>query len=160
VNLLDKHTIKTAIVPVDLNTAANTGARISLAPGDRVGVLIHLGASLTGANVVVALKQHDAASAGNSKALEVARPYFKKTSAATHFTKVDVDTATDEYDLSTDFDTLGGLIYFEVESQDLDVSGGFTHFSVDVEDAAVAKVGSASYIVSDLRSGPGYSVDV
>lgn len=153
--LLEKQNVKSAIVPVDLDVA-QTGARISLAKGNRVAVIINVGAS-TAAVLEVTLKQHTAASAGTTKDLEVALPYYYKTAAQTVFTKVDVETATAEFDLSTLFASAAGTIVFEVEAQDLDVNGGFTHFSVDIADTTAAKLGSAVYVLSECRNLPAYT---
>jgi hypothetical protein len=158
---LDKHTIKQAFAPVDLNTAAVTGNRISLAKGQKVTVVIELADSLTGGAVDITLKQHDAASAGNTKVLAVDRPYFKKVGAATSFTKVEATgTAASNFVLSADFDTDPGNIVFEIESQDLDISNGYNHFSVDLADGAVSRIASAIYILSECRNVPAYAVEV
>lgn len=157
---LDEQAVKPAFDPADLNTAAITGNRISLAKGDRVAVILTLGDSLTGGVVSVTLRQHTAASAGTSKDLSVQLPYFKKIGAATKFTKVEPTVAAANYVLSADYDTEPGQVVFEVEAQDLDVNNGFTHFSIDLADAGVARNASAIYVLSEIKQGLGSEIDV
>jgi hypothetical protein len=156
----DLHTVKPAFYPVDLNAAAITGERIGLINGQKVTVIVTLADSLTGGAVDITLKQHTAASAGSSKVLSVARPYYTKVGAATKFTKVEPTVAASNYVFSSAFDTDPGQIAFEIESQDLDRDNAYTHFSIDLADGAVARIASAIYILSEVRSGPAYDIDV
>jgi hypothetical protein len=157
---LDTHTIKQAFAPVDLNTAAITGARIGLANGQKVTVILELADSLTGGAVVVTLRQHTAASGGSSADLSVDRPYYTKAAAETKFTKVVPSSAAAAYDLSATYDTEPGQVVFEIESQDLNRDSSYTHFSIDLADGAVARIASAIYVLSECRSNPAYSIDV
>lgn len=154
--LLEEYNAKQAFLPVDLNTAAVSGARISLAKHLRVAVVLNLGTS-TAALLQVTLKQHNAASAGTTKDLVVANPYFYKAGAATTFTKVEPSSAVALYDLSSVFAADSGLLVFEVLAEDLDVQGGFSFFSVEVADSTAAKLGSGVYIARDSRFEPGYA---
>jgi hypothetical protein len=156
---MEQHNIKPVSVPVDMNTAAITGARIGLAKADRVAVVCHMGDS-TGATVEFTLKQHNAASAGTSKNLSVANAYYHKVAAATVFTKVQPTVAAAAYDLSSLFAADEGVVVFEVRGEDLDVDGGFAWFSVDVADSVAAKILSAVYVMSDCRSLPAYSESI
>lgn len=153
--LLEQVNLKQAFLPVDLNTAAVTGNRVSMAGAKKLAIVISLGDSV-GATVEFALKQHTAGSGGSSKALSVINPYFTKAGAATEFTKVEQDAAEDTYDLSADFAAQEGVVVFEVLAEDLDVNNGYTHVSVDVTDSAAAKVGAGVYVLSDLNHQPAY----
>jgi len=111
--LMEKANMKQVVLPVDLNTAAVTGARVSMKGCKRVAFLVDMGDS-TGATVQCTLRQHDAASAGSSKDLSVANPYFKKAGTATKFTKVEPTVAAAMFDISADFAAQEGLAVFEV----------------------------------------------
>jgi hypothetical protein len=154
--LLEEKNIKKVMDPVDLNTAAITGARISLAKGDKVAVLLAMGASV-GATVQVTLNQHTAASGGTSKVLTVANPYFHKAGAATEFTKVEPSAAS-MFDISSVFAANAGVVVFEISGDQLDTDNGYAHFSVDIADSGAAKIGAACYIMSDCRHKPAYAV--
>lgn len=87
--LLEHAGLKQVAEPADLNAAAVTGARIKLSEGYKCAVALSFGDS-TGAVVDVSFQQHDAASAGNSKAVNIQTNYYHKAGAATSFTKVEV----------------------------------------------------------------------
>lgn len=154
--LLEKQSIKLAHLPVDLNTAAITGARISLAKGDRVAVVVQMGTS-TAATVQVTLRQHNAATSGTSKNLSVDNPYYHKAAAATVFTKVEPTSAAAVYDVSSIFAADSGILVLEVLAEQLDVDGGFAWFSVDIADSGAAKLASTAYVLSNVRYMPAYS---
>lgn len=150
--LLESKTLRTALVPVDFNTGANTGIRIPMANAKRITFIAIMGTS-TAAVATFNLLQMDAASSGNSKALSVANPYYyKHGSAASLFTKVVPASATDSYDLSTQFAADGGIAVFEVLAEDLDVENGFAWVSLSALDSTAAKLGAILAVVdSDFK---------
>jgi hypothetical protein len=155
--LMEKINIKPVNVPVDMNTAAITRARIKLDKGNRLSVHCHMGDS-TAAVVQFTLRQHNAASSGTSKDLSVDRPYFHKKAALTTFTKVEPTVAAALKDVSSIFADDEGILVLEVLAEDLDVNGGYYWASVDVADSTAAKLLSAVYIVHEAYDGPAYSV--
>lgn len=160
--LLEKMNLKSVVVPVDLATAAITGGRIGLRSGDRVTLLLLIGASSSGGVIDITLQQHNAASAGTSKALTIKNPYYVKAGAATRFTKVDAAAVpVSNLVLSTTFDTASGIVAIEVLGEDLDTNGGFGFVSVNLLDAgASAKPGAVLAIAGGLSNLPGYSQDI
>lgn len=158
--LMEKANLKQGFLPVDLNTAANTGARISLDKADRCSIILLLGDSTSATAVTLTLKQHNAATSGTSKALSVANPYYHKVGAATKFTKVTPTVASDVIDATTLFANDEGILVAEVCGEDLDVSNGFNHISADVEDAGAAKIGALLYMLHDCRYLPPYGLDI
>src|ERR1043165_2758258 len=107
--LMEKVNIKPVNVPVDMNSAAITGARIKMNTGDRVAIVCHMGDS-SGAAVTFSLQQHDAAESGNSKALSILNPYYHKKAALTVFTKVEPTVAASSYDLASIFASDEGVV--------------------------------------------------
>lgn len=159
-NLMERANIKQIIAPADLAAGANTGARLSMKNALRVSIILSMGASTTGDTPTLAFKQHDAASAGNSKALAIGQSYYVKNGAETKFTKTAVDTKTDSFVLTSDLTADGGIAVFEVLAEDLDRDNGFTHISVDMPDAgANAKIGEVLAIVYSKNS-PAYDLDI
>lgn len=145
--LLEAKTLRTALVPVDLNAGANTGIRIPMANAKRIAFVAIMGAS-TAAVVTLNLLQHDAASSGNSKALSIANPYYHKHgSGASKFTKVVPGAAADTYDLAALFAADGGIVVFEVLAEDLDVENGYAWVSLSALDSTAAKVGTFLAVV-------------
>lgn len=154
--LLEKMNVKKFADPVDGSTANVVGGRVDMSKQTRVCFLLLVGAGA--GTVVLNLKQHNAASAGTTKALSVANLYYHKVAAATSFTKVEPTVASDIVDVSAAFAANSGLLAVEVLQEDLDVNGGFTHFSVELVDTgAVAKLVSGLYLCHDVKAMPAYA---
>lgn len=152
----EKYNVALGLVPVDLNTAANTGLRISMKDHKRVTFIVAM-ADSTAAATDFTLKQHDAASAGNSKNLSVMNPYFKKvhTGSAVVTTKVAPTVAAHNY-VPTDFDSDPGIIIFEVLAEDLDVANDYAWVSLDIADAGAAKIGTI-IAIAEPKYAPAYA---
>lgn len=145
--------IGTAFAPVDTQTAAITGKRISLqnATGCTIVVVKAVGAGTD--KPVFTLKQHTAASAGTSADLAAISYYYVKKEAVLDndesWTKVAQTLAATV--TTPDADAQLQAIYaFEVDAADL--ASGYTHISLDVADtgAAGAQLGAAIYLLHDL----------
>lgn len=146
-----------AEAPVDMNTAAITGARTKIAKGDRLAFVVNMGGS-TAALVQMTLRQHNAASSGTSKDLSVANPYYKKVGAATSFTKVEPTSAAALYDLSSDFAGAAGMVVLEVLAEDLDINNGYAWVSLDMADSTAAKLVSVVHVLGKVKEKPAYSI--
>lgn len=154
--LMELVNAKMGITPVDLNTAANPGARISLEKGDRVTCIILLADGTSALDLTVSINQHDAASAGNTKACSQANPYYHKVDTATVFTKVVPVAAAGTVDLTALFANDPGIAVLEVCAEDLDVNNGYKYVSFSLPDAGAAKLGAALLILNDCRYLPPY----
>jgi hypothetical protein len=154
--LMEKAVVKSVVGPVDLNTAAVTGARVSMKNAKRVAFVANLGAGSSTAAHVFTLRQHDAAAAGNSKDLSVANPYFHKIGAATSFTKVTPGSAAAAYDLHSILADSASMVVFEVLAEDLDRDNGYAWVSVDTADSGGAQIGSIVAHVDHMLA-PSYS---
>lgn len=157
--LMFEYNMKLAHDPVDMNTAAITGARISMAAGSRLAIVCQMGDSVA-ALVQFTLKQHTLAAGGTTKNLSVDNVYYKKVGAATTFTKVEPTVAAALYDLSADFAAEPGIVVFEVLADQLDTNGGFDFVSVDVADSGAAKILSTMYVVQEAHFMPASEVAV
>ena len=143
--LAEEKGLKTGILPQSVTGSTVSGARISLKNLDRVAVAITV-ADAASAALTATLRQHDAASSGNSKDLSVDNKYYHKSAAETAFTKVEPSAAAAEYDLFALVGEDEGLVILEVLAEDLDVNNGFDHFSVNVAGDATARVVGALYV--------------
>lgn len=140
--LMERSVVKGVVGPVDLNTAAVTGARVNMKNAKRIAFVCHLGAGSSTTTHTFTLRQHDAASAGNSKDLSVSNPYFHKIGAATSFTKVQPGSAAAAYDLHSILADSASIVAFEVLAEDLDVANDYAWASVDTADSGGAQLGS------------------
>lgn len=150
--------LKIGVLPADLNTSGATGERVFLKEGKRLAIVVQMGDS-TGATAEFTLRQHDAATSGNSKDLSIDNPYFHKAGAATSFTKVEPSAAAATYDLSSIFAAEEGIVVFEVVEDQLDVENGFGYVSVNITDPAAAKVMGVLYVM-EMENKPAYSIDL
>lgn len=153
--LLEKAVVKSVAGPVDLNTAAVTGGRVSMKNAKRIAFVLSVAAGTSTTTHQFTLRQHDAASAGNSKDLSVDNPYFHKIGAATSFTKVSPDSAAALYDLHSILADSASIVVFEVLAEQLDIANGYTHVSLDIADSGGAQLGHCLAVV-DAEFLPAY----
>lgn len=155
--LMEKATIK-AGVPYDADVVLGAPIRVKMSKGDRLAIILNMGDSVA-AVVDATLKQHNAASAGTSKDLSIANPYYKKAGTATVFTKVEPSSASANYVLTPDFAAQEGQVVFEVLSEDLDMNNGFAWVSIVLADTTAPKLVSVLHVAHKLRETPGYAID-
>ena len=153
--LMEKANAKVIIGPVDLNTAAVTGARFPVNGYNRISFLIAVAAGTTILSRTFTLRQHNAASSGTSKDLSGTNPYYHKVNAAAVFTKVEPTVAAAAYDFLTLVGDNKALIVLEVLAEDLDVNGDFNYVSVDSADSGAASLGMV-LAVGHADSKPAY----
>lgn len=154
---LETQNVKVGIEPQS-GLGALTGARIGMSKSEKVAVVLAVGATAA-ADVNITFKQHDAATAGNSKDLEIDNKYFVKAGTATKFTQVEPTAKAATFEL-TDLDGVAGLAVFEVRAADLDLANGYSHMSVNTGAAGVAKIVSVNYIQDNVYKLPGYSEEI
>jgi hypothetical protein len=152
--LLEKAILKTGIAPVDLNTGANTGARVDMKNLKRCSFVAILAAGTTTTTHGFTLKQHDAASAGNSFDLSVDNPYFHKIGAATKFTKVEPSSAAAAYDLHALLSDSASIVVFEVLGEQL--RSDCRWVSMDIADAGGSQLG-VCVALGGTEFNPGYN---
>lgn len=143
--------------PIDLDAAGLTGTRINLAKAERIGILVSVANAAD--DVVVSLLQHDAETAGNSKALSlpIESVYYVKAGAATLFTKKELAAAASTI-TETDLNGAAGLLLIEVKAEHLDVNNNFAWVSANIAATTglLARLGDMTYLLHDLKSLPGY----
>ena len=152
---MEKATVKAVIGPVDFNTAANTGERIDMRMFKRVTFVCVLAAGTTPDSHTFTLRQHDAASSGNSADLVSDNPYFHKVNAATSFTKVVPGSAAAAKDIDTVVGDTKFIAVFEVRQEEL--TDGYRWVSVDATDSGGAQLGCVIAICHEAVSKPAYS---
>lgn len=134
------------------------GDRIELKELKRVAIVVQVAAAASGV-LSLDIKQHDAAAAGNSKALAISNPIFHKVAAATSFTKVEPVAASAVVDVFALAGADKAIVVIEVLQEDLDVNGDFNHISVDVVGDATARIVAVAY-VGDAEFCPAYALSL
>lgn len=143
-----------AWAPVDTQSGATTGKRISLQNAGGCTILVAKGAGTAGDDPAFTLKQHTAYTGGTSADLDVISYYYVKQETA-----LDNDESWSKVTQTADAQVTGNgtsaesqaLYVFEVDAAQL--SDGYTHISLDLADtgAAGAQLASAVYILHDLH---------
>jgi hypothetical protein len=142
-----------AWAPVDSQSGAVTGKRLSLQKATGVTILVNKAAGTANDDPVFTLKQHTAYTGGTSADLAVIDHYYVKQETALDndesWTKVTQSAAATVTGNSTSAESQC-LYAFEVGADQL--SDGYTHVSLDLADtgSAGAQLASAVYIVHDL----------
>lgn len=145
--------IGSAFTPVDFNTSdAATGHRIHMRNYDAVALVLYKGAGTAGADPVITVQEHTAASAGTSQSLAVVDEYFYKAE-----TTLDGDEtwtrATQSAAATASVDTWAEvelLAVVEVEAASL--SAGFEWVSFNIAaTVANAQLVSGLYIMHGLK---------
>lgn len=142
------------ITPVDLATAANTGARINM---ENYGKMTFVGYFATGTAAeapTMTLQEHTAKTGGTSADLAVIDTYYQKEEATldgdeawTAVTQTAAATVTD-----ADWDDANEvLVAFTVDADEL--SDGYEWLSVNIADTGTAQVGTVFAIATELRVG-------
>ena len=156
--LAEQKGLKLASAPVSLTGTPVQGERVSLKEHKRVAVVLQFAASAA-AVLEVTLRQHDAASAGNSKDLLVANKWHHKVGAATSFTQLEPSVAAAVYDLVAIVGNNAATVVLEVLQEDLDVNGDFDHVSVVLEGDATARLSAAVYVL-DSEYKPAHALEL
>jgi hypothetical protein len=155
--LMEQAIVKAIIGPVDLNTGANAGERFDMQKFKRVTFIAVLAAGTTPSSHTFSFQKHDAASAGNSAALEISNPYYHKLNAATEFTKVEVTTAASSFDLDALVGDNKAIVVFEVLAEDVDANTANRWVSMDLTDSGGAQLGCVIAIGHNATEAPAYS---
>ena len=134
-----------------------TGARVKIAGARRVAFIVNVGAGTSTTAHSFALKQHDAATAGNSYDLNSDNPIYHKINAATEFTRLNVDTAVATNALHTQIGQSVAVVIFEVLPEQL--RSDCKWVSLDVVSTAGTQVGNVLALV-DTDFDPAYAQTV
>lgn len=145
--------IGSAFTPVDFNTSdAATGHRIHMRNYDAITMVLFKGAGTAGADPVITVQEHNAASAGTSQSLAVIDEYFYKAETTldgdeTWTRATQTAAATASVDTWAEVELIAAV---EVDSQQL--SAGFEWISFNIAaTVANAQLVSGLYIMHGLK---------
>lgn len=129
-------------------------ARISLSQFIRIAFKLRLEVGIA-TTLVATIRQHDAASGGNSKDLISNLPYYYKADTDTEFTKVEADAVAAKS--VTALDTVAGHLVLGVDPSDLDATADFSWVSVVIAAPGAARDVAADYLC-EANDQPAHSV--
>lgn len=148
--------ISAGIIPVDSQTAAMTGKRVSLKNAGAISIVVFKAVGTANDDPVVTLKQHTAASSGTSANLAVIDHYYLKDAALlagtetwTKITQAAAATITDPGGAGTSAEHQQILV---IPVRGVQLSDGYGYVSLDIADtgAAGAQLISCLYILHEL----------
>lgn len=145
--------LSTGFTPVDMQTATNTGKRVSLRHADGVDIVLFKGAGTAGQDPVITLNEHDASTGGTSQVLAALTKRYQKQETTLDgdetWSKVTQAAASTMTLDGTSAET-EGIYVIPLEAADL--SDGFDYISVDVADVGGnAQLGCVLYVLRDLN---------
>jgi hypothetical protein len=148
--------IGAGIVPVDLNTGANTGYRISMEDCDGITFVIYCGVGTAGSDLPCDLQQYTASTGGTTADLDIITDYYHKTELAldndetwTLVTQTAASEITDIGGAGTSAE-LQQIFVVEVTADQL--ADGYTHLGMNIAQPGASKIGCCLYIKWGLHS--------
>lgn len=136
----------------DANGGAES-ARVHLQKSNAVAIVVELAAG-TGTTFSMTLRQHDAASGGNSADLISSVPVYHKAAADNKFTRLDVSAATNAI---SSLDTSAGTVIVQVYQDDL--ADDYEYISLVLADPGAARIVSVDYML-DTKNKPAYAIEL
>lgn len=148
--------ISAGITPVDSQTAAMTGKRVSLRNAAGCTIVVFKAAGTANDDPVLDLQQHTASTGGTTADLDIIDHYYIKQETTLDgdetWTKV-TQTAASEVTLNATSAETEMIVVIEVDGTEL--SDGYDYISLDIADtgAAGAQLISCLYLLRDLTVG-------
>lgn len=147
----------------DLVSGAMAGDRVNMALFEQCTIMVQKSDGTSGQDPVITVQQHDAASGGNSKALNFDE-YYVASHASDLTANLDAFTKSDN---SADEQiTLDGeteyLVLIPIRAEMLDVDNGYQFVNVGISDpgATGSSYAAAFYLLGNPRYLPAYEQDV
>lgn len=142
------------IAPINLNTGANTGKRISMADCSGITFVVFAGVGTAASDLAVDLQEHTAYTGGTTQDLDIITDYFIKDELALDNDESWVKTSQAA---ASEIADVGGtgvsaedqqIVVIEVGADQL--SNGYTHVSLNIPQPGATKLGCVLYIKHDL----------
>lgn len=146
--------IVSAIVPVDLQTAANNGDWVSLKKYGRCTIVFFKAAGTAGDDPVLTVRQATAVDGSDAKELNFTRVDYKRgtLTAVGEFstaTQAAANTYTDTASAEAQ-----GIFVIDIKAEDLDQANGFDCVQFQIPDVGTnAQIGCALYLLWQPRYG-------
>lgn len=143
--------------PVDMQTGANTGKRISMRAGASLAIVVVKAVGTSGDNPVLTLQQHTAYTGGTSANLAAIDHYYLKTATTPGLVGSETWSRIAQTAAATISDPGGAttsgasaqIIVIPVHGAAL--SDGYTHVSLNIADTGTnAQLGTVLYLMHDL----------
>jgi hypothetical protein len=144
-----------AIVPVNLNTGANTGSRVHMKDCRAVSIVVFASTGTAGSDLQVDVQESNAATGGTIQDLDVVTKYYTKdastlTSSST-WAEVSQAAASEVTDVGGAGTSAENQQIAVIEVRAEQLSDGFEWLSVNMPQPGATKLGCAFYIRHGLE---------
>ena len=152
-HFLEKNQVVAAIIPVDLQSAANNGDWVSLKGYGRVAAILYMAAGTAGDDPVFTLRQATDVSGTGAKALNFTRIDSKVGTQTgigqfTTTTQAAANTYTDAVSAEAQ-----AIMVVDIKAEDLDIDNGFDCVQLQIPDVGSnAQLGCALYVLHEPRN--------
>ncbi|WP_289296237.1 hypothetical protein [uncultured Reyranella sp.] len=152
-HFLEKNQVVAAIIPVDLQSAANNGDWVSLKGYGRVAAILYKAAGTAGDDPVFTLRQATDVSGTGAKALNFTRIDSKVGTQTgigqfTTTTQAAANTYTDAVSAEAQ-----AIMVVDIKAEDLDIDNGFDCVQLQIPDVGSnAQLGCALYVLHEPRN--------
>lgn len=154
--LMEQAQLKVIGGPVDLNTAALTGARFDMKLFNRVTFIVIAAAGTAPDSHTISLQQHKLAAAGTPADLAIDNPWYHQIDAADKFTKVVPTAKASSFDIHALVDDEKFVAVFEVLAEDLNRDEDYRYVSLNLTDTNGAQLGTVLAIGHNAKEKPAY----
>ena len=144
-----------AIVPVNLNTGANTGERVNMKDCTGVSIVVFASIGTAASDLAVDVQEANAATGGTIRDLDIVTKYYIKDAlsltAATTWSEVSQSAASEISDTGGAGTSAehSQIVVIEVRADQL--SDGYKWLSVNIPQPGATKLGCAFYIRHGLK---------
>lgn len=146
--------LSVGFVPVDTQTGANTGKRISMRYYEALTIVVFKAAGTANDDPVLTLQEHNASSGGTSQNLAALTVYYQKQAATLAGTETWTEvTQAAAATITFNSTSAESQAIYAIPVNATALSDGFTHLSASIADtgSAGAQLGSILYIAHDLH---------
>jgi len=145
-----------AIVPVNLNTGANTGGRVHMKNYRNCAIVIFASIGTAASDLAVDVQEADAATGGTIQDLDVVTKYYIKdalslTSATTWSEIAQTPAASEISDAGGAGTSAEHSQVVVIEIDNTQLSDGFEWLSINVPQPGATKLGCAFYVLTGLN---------
>jgi hypothetical protein len=144
-----------AIVPVNLNTGANTGNRVHMKNYRNCAVVIFASIGTAASDLAVDLQESNAATGGTKQDLDIVTKYYIKDAlsltSATTWAEISQSAASEISDTGGAGTSAEHSQVVVIEVDATQMSDGFEWLSIDVPQPGATKLGCAFYVMTGLQ---------
>lgn len=144
-----------AIVPVNLNTGANTGGRVHMKNYRNCALVVFASIGTAASDLAVDVQEANAATGGTIRDLDIVTKYYLKDAlaltSATTWAEISQSATSEIADAGGAGTSAEHSQVLVIEVDETQLSDGYEWLSINVPQPGATKLGCAFYIMSGLK---------